>query len=244
MSGHSKWHNIRVKKTAQDAKRGKVYTRHARLIEMAARAGGGDTDTNAGLRTAVENAKAENVPNANIDRAIKKGTGESKGAMIEEVTYAAMGPGNTAMLIECLTDNRNRTLSNVKIAVTKNGGNWAETSSVAWLFERKGLVEAERGEGNAFNDDLELALIDAGAEDIDHDADNIQIVTDIAAWQAVRKVLADAGWNIETAGVKQVANQHADIDNEQTAEKLGRLIDAIEDDDDVSEVFTNAKVHI
>ena len=123
MSGHSKWHNIRVKKTAADAARGKVYTKHAKLIEIAAQRGG-DPATNASLRAAIDNAKADNVPNANIERAIKKGTGALKGAQMEEVMYAAMGPGSTALLIECLTDNKNRTLTNVKIAASKNGGNF------------------------------------------------------------------------------------------------------------------------
>src|SRR3989344_5872361 len=142
MSGHSKWHNIRVKKTAADAARGKVFTRHAKLIEIAAQRGG-DPTMNPSLRTAIDNAKADSVPNANIDRAIKKGTGELKGERMEEIVYAAMGPLGTAYLIECLTDNKNRTLSNVRMAISKNGGTFAESSSVLWMFARKGVVVAK-----------------------------------------------------------------------------------------------------
>lgn len=137
MSGHSKWANIRVKKTAQDAKRGKVFTKHAKLIEIAARAAGGDPDTNNLLRTAIDNARAENVPNANIERAIKKGIGEGGSSNMEEVLYACYGPGSIACLIECLTDNRNRTIANLRGIIEKNGGKWAETGSVLFLFERK-----------------------------------------------------------------------------------------------------------
>lgn len=140
MSGHSKWANIRVKKTAQDFKRGKIFTKHAKHIEIAARAGGGDPDTNNLLRTAIDNARAENVPNANIERAIKKGTGEGGESTMEEVLYACYGPGNIACLIECLTDNRNRTIGSLRGRIEKNGGKWADTASVMFLFERKGVV--------------------------------------------------------------------------------------------------------
>src|SRR3989338_1170062 len=140
MSGHSKWANIRVKKTAQDARRGKIFTRHARLIEIAARLGGGDSGTNTALRTAIENAKQDSVPNVNIERAMKKGTGENKGEAMGEIIYAAMGPGGTAYLIECLTDNRNRTLSNVKLLIGKNGGSFADSASVLWMFARKSRI--------------------------------------------------------------------------------------------------------
>lgn len=242
MSGHSKWHNIRVKKGAADAKRGKIYTRHAKLVEIAARAGGGDPSMNAGLRTAVENAKADNVPNANIERAIKKGTGELKGEQMAEVMYAAYGPGNTAFLIECLTDNRNRTLSNVKMLVSKNGGNFAETSSVQWMFERGGLVVARKIEGSEpWSDELELALIDAGAQDIEQDDETITVRSD-DAWSQIRDLLKEKGYEIEDSGMKFIATQKTEVTDEQTAEKIAKLMEAIEEDDDVSEVFTNADI--
>ena len=148
MSGHSKWANIRVKKTAQDARRGKVFTRHARLIEIAARSGGGDPEMNATLRTAIDNAKIDSVPNANIERAIKKGTGELKGeGQMEELTYEAYGPGGAAFIIECLTDNRARTIANVRSIITRQGGRMAEANAVMWMFERRGLVVGRRAWG-------------------------------------------------------------------------------------------------
>ena len=162
MSGHSKWHNIRVKKMATDAKRGKTYTKYARLIEIAAREGGGDLSSNIRLRTLVDSAKSESVPNANIDRAIKKGTGETKGDAMQEIVYEAYGPSGAAFIIECLTDNKNRTLSNVKTILSKNGGHFAANGSVMWMFERKGAVVAQRAALKADNEqlseDIELGL--------------------------------------------------------------------------------------
>ena len=237
MSGHSKWANIRVKKTAQDAKRGKIFTRHARLIEIAARSGGGDHAMNPGLRTAIENAKADSVPNANIERAVKKGTGESKGEQMAEVVYAAMGPGGTAYLIECLTDNRNRTLSNIKMLIQKNGGSFAESSSVLWMFGRKGVVRAK---GAKPPEDLELQLIDAGAEEIAAEEGTVEIITDGAHWTRVRDILQGAGFTIESAGLQFVASQKVPMQDSATAEKIVSFMDAIEEDDDVSAVHTNA----
>src|SRR3989338_4683340 len=179
MSGHSKWANIRIRKGAQDAKRGKIYTRHARLVEMAARTGGGDPFSNNALKNAIENAKIDSVPNANIERAIKKGTGALQGDAMAEVLYAAMGPGGVACLIECLTDNKNRTINNVRTVIEKHGGRWTELGSVQWMFGRKGVVVAKKVDGKSdygsglrrdelqIAEDLELKLIDAGAEDID-----------------------------------------------------------------------------
>ncbi len=238
MSGHSKWHNIRVKKMASDAKRGKVYTRHAKLIEIAAQRGG-DPVTNASLRMAIENAKAENVPNANIDRAIKKGTGELKGAQMGEIVYAAMGPGNTAYLIECLTDNTNRTLSNLKMVFGKNGGGFAESASVLWMFERKGMVSARCA---AWKDEMELELIDAGADDIQHDDDIVTVTTAMTHWAAVRDYFKAQGCEILSAGLRYVATQKAQVKDLETAQKVMSFMAAIEEDDDVSEVHTNADI--
>lgn len=240
MSGHSKWHNIRVKKTAADKARGKIYTRHAKLIEIAAQRGG-DPDMNPSLRTAIDNAKADNVPNANIERAIKKGTGELKGDKMEEVVYAGYGPGNTALVIECLTDNKNRTLGNLKVALTKNGGSFAESSAVLWMFERKGMVRAARA-GGGMSDDLQLRLIDAGAEDMEADEGLLTVTTDMAAWTSVRDVLKGEGYEIRSAGLTYVPVQKAVIGDEDTADKLLRLVEAVEEDEDVSEVHTNAEM--
>lgn len=235
MSGHSKWHNIRVKKTAADKARGKVYTRHAKLIEIAAQRGG-DPDTNAALRNAIDNAKADSVPNANIERAIAKGTGESKGDQMAEVVYAGYGPGNIALLIECLTDNKNRTLSNVKTALSKNGGRFAESASVMWMFQRAGVVTAK----GSIDDDLELQLIDAGAENVERGDDMFSVITDATHWTSVRDALKQKGIGIVTAGLKYVPTQKANIADEATAQSLVHLIDVLEEDDDVSEVHTNA----
>lgn len=240
MSGHSKWANIRIRKGAQDAKRGKIYTRHARLIEMAAR-NGSDPVTNAALRTAIENAKEDSVPNANIERAIKKGTGELKGeGMIEEILYAAYGPGSIALLIECLTDNRNRTINHVRSVIEKNGGRWADSGSVQWLFARKGVVVA-RGAG-AWNDALELQLIDAGAENIDRN-DGTEVVTTVAGWSKIRDLLKSVGFEIVTAGLKYTPQQSVSVNDEQIARQIVRLVEAIEEDDDVVDVFTNVDLN-
>lgn len=243
MSGHSKWANIRVKKTAQDARRGKVFTRHAKMIEIAAQRGG-DPATNAGLRTAIDNAKADSVPNMNIERAIKKGTGDLKGERMEEVLYAAMGPGNVACVIECLTDNKNRTIANVKMAISKNGGSFVESSSVLWQFKRAGLVSGQMADdrGQINKESLELQLIDAGAEDIDWDEKTITVTTDAASWTQVRDILQSHGCEILSAGLKYVPTQKMDVQDSETAAKLMTFIDAVEEDDDVSEVHTNAKI--
>jgi YebC/PmpR family DNA-binding regulatory protein len=241
MSGHSKWHNIRVKKTAADKARGKVYTRHARLIEIATRAGGADPDSNSSLRVAIDNAKADNVPNANIDRAIAKGSGEGKGEQMTEIVYAAYGPGSSAYLVECLTDNRNRTLANVKMIMDKNGGNFAESAAVMWMFERKGVVVTKKGTTH-MSDDMELALIDLGAENIEVSDETIDVTTGPADWSKVRDYFKQRGGEIVTAGLKFVPSQKAEIKDAETARKVMRLMSALEEDDDVSEVHTNADI--
>lgn len=242
MSGHSKWANIRVRKTAQDKVRGKIYTRHAKLIEIAAQKGG-DPITNSSLRVAIDNAKADNVPNANIDRAIKKGTGELKGEQMAEIMYAALGPGGVACLIECLTDNKNRTLTNLKIAINKNGGHFAESASVLWMFERKGVVSGKRlAVSGKPMEDLELELIDVGAEDIDISNDTLSVTTDAGHWTAVRDFLKEKGFEIVESGMKYLPSQKQAVADKETAQKLMNFIAAIEEDEDVSEVHTNAEI--
>lgn len=240
MSGHSKWANIRIRKGAQDKKRGKIFTRHSKLIEIAVREGGGigDPNMNPRLKTAVDNAKADSVPNMNIDRAIKKGTGELKGDKMEEEVYAGYGQGNTAIIIECLTDNKNRTLTNLKTAMGRFGGNFAESSSVMWMFARKGVVSA-RGSGK--KEEIELELIDFGAEDIAEDDDILTVTTDLANWTKVRDFLKNNKFEILSAGLQYVPTQKSEIRDVETARKLLALIEAIEEDEDVSEVHTNAE---
>lgn len=241
MSGHSKWHNIRVRKMASDAKKGKAYTKYARLIEIAAREGGGDPVTNVRLRSLIDAAKAESVPNANIDRAIKKGSGELKGEAMQEVTYEAYGPGGAAFVIECLTDNKNRTLGNVKLIISKNGGRFAESGSVMWMFERRGVVNAKRlaGSGERVEDTLELELIDHGADDIQTSDGSVHVMTDMTHWSPVRDLLIAKNFAIDSAGLQYVPKQTAPVDH-LTMQKVEELVAALEDDDDVSEVHTNA----
>lgn len=245
MSGHSKWANIRVRKGAQDAKRGKIYTKHARLIEIAAQRGA-DPLSNAALRAAIETAKADSVPNANIERAIKKGTGELKGDRMEEMMFAAMGPGGVACLIECLSDNRNRTISNVRLAITKHGGSWTESSSVQWMFEHKGQVIAtkEPAPASADIETLELELIDFGADDFAFEDGILRVLTSMQNWAKIRDFLKSNGWNIESAGLAYIPTQKTAVTDQATAEKLQGFIDALEEDEDVSEVHTNADVQI
>ncbi len=242
MSGHSKWHNIKVKKMATDAKRGKAYTKYARLIEIASREGGGDPSSNIRLRTLIDSAKGESVPNANIERAIKKGTGELKGDAMQEVTYEAYGPAGSAFIIECLTDNKNRTLGNVKVVLSKNGGRFAENGSVMWMFERKGVVSGRNEKLKMQNEkleELELQMIDLGADDFDVSDEHIQVMTDSTKWSAVRDFLKSQNFEIDSAGLQYIAKQTAPVD-EATMGKVEALVEALEGDDDVSEVHTNA----
>ena len=239
MSGHSKWANIRVKKTAQDARRGKIFTRHARLIEIAARSGGGDPDTNAALRAAIDNAKADSVPNTNIERAVKKGAGETKGEAMAEVIYAATGAGGVAYLIECLTDNTNRTLANVKGILNKNGGKFAETGSVIWLFEQKGILTAS---GNKpMSEDEQLALIDMGAEDIELNGSSIAITSNRGALGKVRDHMKHMGCEVQSAGLQYIPKQTISIADLEIARGIVHLVEALEEDEDVAEVHTNAE---
>ncbi len=241
MSGHSKWANIRVRKGAQDAKRGKIYTKHAKLVEIAAREGGnGDPEANPRLKTAVENARADNVPNANIERAIKKGTGELKGAQTEAVTYEAYGPGGVACIIECFTDNKNRTLSSVRAKIEKNGGKFAVSGSVMFLFNRKGVITGKMEDGRWKMEETELAIIDAGAEDIERSDDIISVTTDAKQWPYVRDVMKENGMTIEDAGLKYIAKQELHITDLETAKKIIAFIETIEADDDVADIHTNA----
>jgi YebC/PmpR family DNA-binding regulatory protein len=238
MSGHSKWHSIKHKKGAADAKRGKIFTMHAKLITIAAREGGGDPDMNPALRTAIDNAKADNVPNANIERAIKRGTGEDKeGADISEVMYEGYGPCGIALYIQAVTDNKNRTVASVKSILSKHGGNMGGAGSVAYLFHKKGLIlikaEPEKHE------DIELTAIDSGAEDIKTEADSVEIYTDPKDLHNVKKKLEEAGFAIESAEITFIPENEVKIENENDARKVLKLMEALEEDDDVTNVYSN-----
>ena len=226
---------------ASDARKGKAYTKYARLIEIAAREGGGDPVKNAKLRGLIDAAKAESVPNANIDRAIKKGTGELKGDVMQEVTYEAYGPSGCAFIIEALTDNKNRTLSNVKLILSKTGGRFAESGSVLWMFNHAGVVTGTRPAEGPLPEAEELELIELGAEDIALDGQGIRVQCAAAAWGAIRDALKKSGCTIDTAGLQYVPKQTAPVDA-VTMDKVAAIIDALDEDDDVSEVHTNAEL--
>lgn len=238
MSGHSKWHSIKHKKGTADAKRGKIFTRHANLITIAAREGGGDVGMNASLRLAIENAKKENVPNENIDRAVKRGTGELKGAaQIEEVIYEGYGPGGIAVIVECLTDNKNRSLTNVNTIFNKKGGNLGKTGSVAWMFERKGVITLNTEGKDA--DELELAAIDAGADDIQREDGMMEIQTIPSKLNEVVEKLKQAEIEPENAESLMTPNNTVKIEDEDTAKKVLDFMEALDDDMDVSNVSSN-----
>lgn len=237
MSGHSKWHSIKHKKGAADAARGKVFTKHAKLITVAAREGG-DPDMNPALRSAIENARKDNMPNKNIERAIKKGTGEDKdGAQIEEFFYEGYGPEGIAMMVQVLTDNKNRSVSSVRSIFTKNGGNLGENGCVAWMFERIGLISV-KGEGKD-QEELELSAIDAGANDISIDGERVEIHTDPTEMNEVKDKLVEAGLEVDKAELSFNATQTVEITEKEKAEKILKLFAALEEDDDVTNVYGN-----
>jgi len=242
MSGHSKWSSIKHKKAAEDNKRGKIFTKHAKLVAVAARRGG-DPNMNPTLRAAIDNARAENMPLDNIERAIKKGTGEGKdAAQIEEVMYEGYGPGGVAIYIEALTDNRNRTIANLKHIVSKNGGNLGAAGSVGYMFQRRGLVEiplVESSSGNKSEDEIELAAIDAGADDVVKQEGLIEVFTNPHEVMQVKKKLESAGLKVGAARLTYVAQTEVAISDPGTAKKLIDLIEAIEEDEDVTVVYSN-----
>ncbi|KJS29508.1 MAG: transcriptional regulator [Desulfatitalea sp. BRH_c12] len=237
MSGHSKWANIKHKKGAADARRGKTFTKIIKEITVAARAGSGDPNANPRLRAAVLAAKAENMPKDNIERAIKKGTGELEGVQYEEATYEGYGPGGTAILIDSLADNKNRAVSEIRHALTKHGGNMGENGCVAWMFNKKGYMVVEK---NGIEEDalMEIAL-EAGAEDVRDDGDSFEITCEPDGFEEVKAALEAKGIKLEVAEVTMVPQNLAPVEGE-TAEKLIRLLDALEDCDDVQKVYTNA----
>ncbi len=237
MSGHSKWHSIKHKKAEVDKKRGKIFTKHAKLIAVAARKGG-DPVMNPTLRAAVDNARAENMPVDNIERAIKKGSGESKdAAQIEEVMYEGYGPGGVALYIEALTDNRHRTVANIKNIITKKGGSMVAAGSVSYMFQRKGLIEASPGQKD--EDEIELKAIDAGAQDIKNTDGVIEIYTEPRSVMQVKTDLEKAGIKVDSARLTYVPQTEVPVADAETAKKLINLIEAIEEDDDVTEVYSN-----
>ncbi|WP_341740568.1 YebC/PmpR family DNA-binding transcriptional regulator [Trueperella pyogenes] len=240
MSGHSKWATTKHKKAAIDAKRGKLFARLIKNIEVAARTGGGDPDGNPTLYDAIQKAKKNSVPADNINRAVKRGSGEGGDAVnYESITYEGYGPGGVALLLECLTDNRNRAASDVRVALTRNGGTLADPGSVAYMFSRKGVVEVPT-EGND-EDELLMAVLDAGAEEISNYGEIFEILSEPNDVVEVRKALQSAGMDYNSAEVQFVPSMKVAVDLE-TARKVMKLIDAIDDVDDIQAVYSNVDI--
>ncbi len=237
MSGHSKWSTIRHKKAAQDAKRGKIFTKLIKEITVAARLGGGDPDANPRLRTAIAAAKAENMPKENIERAIKKGTGELEGAAYEEVTYEGYGPGGVAILVHAMTDNRNRAASEIRYIFSKNGGSLGEAGCVAWMFDKHGLIVFSKDKADE-EEVMEVAL-EAGAEDIRDQGDQYEVLTSVADFEKVKAAFDERGLEYEMAEITMVPQSTVKVEDEKTAQQLLRLMSALEDNDDVQHAYAN-----
>ncbi len=236
MSGHSKWANIRFRKERQDAQRGKIFTKFIKEITIAAREGGGDLEANPRLRTAVQNAKAANMPAKNIENAILKGTGELPGVVYEELSFEGYGPGGVAIYITATTDNRNRTVSEIRHLLSKYGGNLGESGSVSWVFEKKGLVRVPSE--NYDEEELLLTAIDAGADDLKVEDEFFEIYTQFEDLYKVRSVLEEQGITIDNAEITMVPQNLIKLEGKQ-AEQMLKLVDALEDSDDVQDVFAN-----
>ena len=239
MSGHSKWHTIKHKKGVADAKRGQMFTKLIKEISISARLGGGDPETNPRLRTVILKAKASNMPKDNIDRAIKKGTGELEGVSYEEILYEAYGPGGVAMLIDVLTDNKNRAAAEIRNLLNKGGGSLGAAGSVSYLFKRKGLITYDASKYK--EDDILAAALEAGAEDVSGDSDNIEVTTSPEDFENVVKALEAAGFQHEMAELTRVADTSVTLDNDKTGKAL-RLVENLEDHEDVQNVATNLEI--
>jgi YebC/PmpR family DNA-binding regulatory protein len=236
MSGHSKWATIKHKKGALDAKRGKIFTRLIKEIMVAAKAGGGDPDGNPRLRSAIVAAKAENMPNDNIARAVKRGTGEIEGASYEDITFEGYGPGGVAIIVEVLTDNRNRAVSEIRHAFSKNGGNLGETGSVNYMFSKKGVLIVAKSAAD--EDKLTEIVLDAGADDLNNDGDYWEILTSPKEFEAVRDAIKAAKIETESAEVTMVPSTYQKLEGTQ-ASAMMRLLETLEDLDDTQNVYSN-----
>jgi YebC/PmpR family DNA-binding regulatory protein len=241
MSGHSKWATTKHKKAVVDAKRGKLFAKLIKNVEVAARTGGGDPTGNPTLYDAIQKAKKSSVPNDNIDRAVRRGSGqEAGGATYENITYEGYAPGGVAVLVECLTDNRNRAASDVRTAFSRNGGAMADPGSVAYLFNRKGVVIVNKT-GGVSEDDIVGAVLDAGAEEVSDLGDSFEVTSEATDVVTVRGALQDAGIDYESADIAFVPTMEVPIEEDQ-ARRVFRVIDALEDSDDVQDVYANYSV--
>jgi YebC/PmpR family DNA-binding regulatory protein len=242
VSGHSKWATTKHKKAVIDAKRGKLFAKLIKNIEVAARTGGADPDGNPTLYDAIQKAKKSSVPNKNIDSAVKRGAGlEAGGADYETIMYEGYGPNGVAVLIECLTDNRNRAASDVRVAMTRNGGSMADPGSVSYLFNRKGVVIVPKGDDGLSEDDVLAAVLEAGAEEVNDLGENFEVISEATDLVAIRTALVDAGIDYESADNSFLPSVQVPLE-EEGARKIFKLIDALEDSDDVQNVFANFDV--
>ncbi|AKU25897.1 putative transcriptional regulatory protein [Geobacillus stearothermophilus] len=238
MAGHSKWKNIQRRKNAQDAKRGKLFMKLAKEIYVAAKSGGGDPASNPSLRLVIEKAKAANMPSENIERAIKKATGTQEHTNYEEIRYEGYGPGGVAVMVVCLTDNKNRTAANVRAAFSKNGGNLGETGCVSYLFERKGLLIVDREQHDIDEDELLLLAIEAGAEEMETTDESFEIYTAPESFESVKEQLEQHGLTFASAEITMIPQTYTTLEGDDL-KKMLKLIDTLEDDDDVQEVYHN-----
>lgn len=236
MSGHSKWASIKHKKATVDAKRGKLFTKLMKEITVAAREGGGDPDANPRLRTAVANAKAGNMPNDTIERGILRGTGQLPGAIYEEITYEAYGPQGVAIIVEVVTDNRNRSTSDLRFILSKNGGNLGEKGCVAWMFDKKGLIIVDKDKAN--EDELMMMALEAGAEDMKSGDDSFEITTAPEDFESVRSALQEAEIEMILAEISMIPQTTVKLDGNE-ALKLMKIMESLEEHDDVQSVYAN-----
>ena len=236
MSGHSKWHTIKHKKGAADAKRGKVFTRVIKELTVAARGGGGDPDMNPRLRTIIADAKAANMPAENIKRAIQRGTGELPGVNYDEITYEGYGPGGAALIIEALTDNRNRTVGELRHTLTKYNGNLGESNSVAWMFAKKGYIVVDKSAAD--EEKLLNAVLEAGGDDLRDDGDSWEIISDPAAFEAVRDAVKALGIEPASAEIAMIPQNYVKLEG-KAANQMVKLMEVLDDHEDVKHVWSN-----
>ncbi|SHE48566.1 DNA-binding regulatory protein, YebC/PmpR family [Caldanaerobius fijiensis DSM 17918] len=240
MSGHSKWANIKHKKEKTDAQKGKLFTKLTKEIIMAAKEGGGDPNANSKLRDAIAKAKAANMPSENITRAIKRGTGELEGVSYESITYEGYGPGGVAIIVEALTDNRNRTAGEMRHLFDRGGGSLGAAGCVSWMFERKGVISIEKS-NDIDSDELMLKAIDAGAEDFSVEDEDYEIITDPSALYQVKEALEQSGYNITSAEISLIPQNTVKLEGEQAIKAL-KLIETLDDHDDVQNVYHNLEI--
>lgn len=238
MAGHSKWANIKHRKGRQDAKKAKIFTKLARAITVAVREGGGDPEYNTELCNAIEKAKAQNMPNDNIDRAVKKGTGDLEGVRYEQIIYEGYGPNGVAVMVQCLTDNKNRTAADVRHYFSKHGGNLGSDGCVSFMFDRKGVLIVDRQEGMD-EEEMMMEALEAGAEDFQVEEEYFEIITTTQDFAETRNTLKEAGYKFSTAETSFIPQNETKLTDENDIKKMTKLIDALEDCDDVQEVWHN-----